>query len=116
MLEVAFKDSPEGASIQTKQSVDLFNVAHLKAKTNASQKIRRQMIFADSVLVAHDTETMQRLVNKLSSAAKQFSLKINIKQIERLFQLVKNQDVMQPPSNIVIHDEALVQIKELCIC
>jgi len=81
MLEFAFKDSSDGVSIQTRQNADLFNIAHFKAKTKTSQKIVREMLFADdSALVAHDAQGIQRLVDRFSLAAKQFSLKINIKE------------------------------------
>ena len=44
------------------------------------------MLFAnDSALVAYDAESMQRLVDRFSSAADQFNLKINIKKSECLF-------------------------------
>ena len=70
------------------------------------------MIFADdSVLVAYDAKSMQRLVDRFSSAADQFSLKINIKNTECLFQPVKNINITQTPVDILVHDEALVQTK-----
>ena len=75
ILEVAFNDSFDGVSIQTRHNVDIFNVSHIKARTKTSQKIVREMLFADdSALVAHDAESMQRLFDKFSSAADQFSL------------------------------------------
>jgi len=104
MLEVAFKDSSDGVSIQTRQNADLVNIAHFKAKTKTSQKIVREMLFADdSALVAHDAQDIQRLVDRFSLAAKQFSLKINIKKAECLYQPVKNQHA--------VYNEALVQTK-----
>ena len=113
MLEVAFDDSLDG--IQTRHNADLFNVAHFKARTRTSQKIVREMLFADdSALVAHDAESMQRLVDRFSSAAVQFSLKINIKKTECLSQPVKNINITQTPVDILVHDEALVQTKN-CI-
>ena len=69
------------------------------------------MFFADdSALVAHDAESMQRLVDRFPSAADQFSLKINIKKTECLFQPVQNIRA-QTPVDILVHDEALVQTK-----
>ena len=73
------------------------------------------MLFADdSALVAHDAKSMQRLVERFSSAADQFSLKINIKKTECLFQPVKNINITPTPVDILVHDEALVQTKN-CI-
>ena len=113
MLEVPFDDSLNGVSIQTRYNAELFNVAHFKAKTKTSQKIVREMLFADdSAMVAHDAESMQRLVDRFSSAADQFSLKINIKKTECLFQPVKNISITQTPTvDIIVHDEALLQTK-----
>ena len=86
MLEVAFDDSLDGVIIQTSHNTDFFNVANFKAGTKTSQKIVRKMLFTDdSALVAQDAKSMQRLVDRFSSAADQFSLKINIKKTECLF-------------------------------
>ena len=86
MLEVAFDVCLDGVSIQTRHNADPFNLAHFKAWTKTSQKLVREMLFAnDSALVAYDAESMQRLVDRFSSAADQFSLKINIKKTECLF-------------------------------
>jgi len=44
------------------------------------------MLFADDrALVAHDAQSIQWLVDRFSLAAKQFSLKINIKKTEYLY-------------------------------
>ena len=47
VLEIAFDDSLDGVSSQTRHNADLFNVAHFKAQTKTSQKIVREMLFAD---------------------------------------------------------------------
>jgi len=112
MLEVAFEDSSDGVFIQSRHDADLFNISHFKAKTKTCQKIVREMLFADdSALVAHDAETMQRLVDRFSKAAEQFSLKINIKKTECLFQPVKNLTAAQTPSDILVQNKNLVQTK-----
>ena len=91
VLEIAFDDSLDGVSSQTRHNTDLFNVAHFKARTKTSQKIVKEMLFADSsALVAHDARSRQWLVDRFSSAANQFSFKINIKNTECLFQPVNN--------------------------
>ena len=112
MLEAAFDDSLDGVSIQTRHNADILNVAHFKARTKTSQNIVREMLFADdSALVAHDAESMQRLADRFSSAADQFSLKINIEKTECLFQPVRNINIIQVLVDILVHDEALVQTK-----
>ena len=48
LLEVAFDDSLDGVTIQTRHNASLFNVAHFKARTK-TQKIVREMLFADDI-------------------------------------------------------------------
>ncbi|XP_068714168.1 uncharacterized protein [Montipora foliosa] len=113
MLEVAFKDTSEGVYIQTRNKADLFNVAQFKAKSKkTSIKIVREMLFADdSALVAHSVEDMQSLVEKFARAASQFSLQINIKKTECLYQPPKFQSSTSLPEEISIGTEPLVKCK-----
>ena len=95
MLEVAFKDVHEGIYIQTRLGADLFNVTHFKSKTRTTKHLVREMLFADdSALVAHSAADMQVLVDHFAKAAAQFSLKINIKKTECMYQPIK---LIQPP-------------------
>jgi len=112
MLEVAFTGANEGVYIQTRHDADLFKVSQFQAKTKTSQKIVREMLFADdSALVAHEEESMQVLVDRFSAAAKQFSLKINIRKTECLYQPVKNVNPVPSPKEINVEGEGLVQCK-----
>ena len=87
MLIEAFRGMGEGVYIQTRQSADLFNVAHFRAKTKTTQILVRELLYADdSALVAHSAEEIQRIVDAFSDASKKFSLKINIKKTEVLYQ------------------------------
>ena len=73
--------------IRSRQSADLFNVAHFRAKTKTTRTLMRELLFADySALVAHSAEEMQKIVYALSDASKKFDLKINIKKTEVLYQ------------------------------
>ena len=66
--------------IQSRQSADLFNVAHFRAKTKTTRILMRELLFADdSALVTHSAEEMQKIVDAFSDASKKFGLKINIK-------------------------------------
>ena len=48
-----FRDMEDGVYIQSRQSADLFNVAHFRAKTNTIRILMRELLFADdSALVA----------------------------------------------------------------
>ena len=67
------------------------------------------MLFADnSALVAHSASEMQLLVDRFERAGAQFSLRINIKKTECLYQPIK---LLQPqPEVITINQEPLVQV------
>ena len=87
MLDEAFRDMGDGVYIQFRQSADLFNVAHFRAKTKTSRILMRELLFTDdSALVAHSAEEMQQIVDAFSDASKKFGLKINIKKTEVLYQ------------------------------
>ena len=112
MLEVAFKDSSEGVYIQTRKEADLFNVAHFKSRNRTTTKLVRDLLFADdSALVAHDSDDIQTLVDRFADAARMFSLKINIKKTECLYQPPKFLSDVSLPSNVYINGEPLEQCK-----
>ena len=57
MLDEAFRDMGDGVYMQSRQSADLFNVAHFRAKTKITRILMRELLFADdSALVAHSAE------------------------------------------------------------
>ena len=58
-----------GVYIQSRQSADLFNVAHFRAKTKTTRILMTELLFADdSALVAHSAEEMQKIVDAFSDA------------------------------------------------
>ena len=76
-----------GVYIQSRQSADLFNVAHFIAKTKTTWILMRELLFADeSALVLHSAEEIQQIVDLFSNASKKFGLNINIKKTEVLYQ------------------------------
>ena len=106
MLEVALKETSERVYIQTRKEADLFSVAQFKAKRKTSIKVVREMLFTDDIaLGAHSAEDMQSLVEKFARAASQFSLKINIKKTECLYQSPKFQLSTSLPEEISIGTE-----------
>lgn len=110
MLEVAFNDVSEGVYIQTRHNADLFNVSQFRAKTLTKRNLVREMLFADdSAVVAHSSEEIQKLIDRFAHAAAQFSLKINIKKTECLYQPVKLHNRPPEPEAIFINQEPLVQ-------
>ena len=65
MMEVAFRSTEEGMSIQTRHNANLFNVSHFKAKTKTECILLQEMLFADdSAIVAHTAEGIQALVDR----------------------------------------------------
>ena len=87
ILDEAFRDMGDGVYIQSRQSADLFNVAHFRAKTKTTRILTRELLFADdSALVAHSAKKFQKIVDAFSNALKKFGLKINIKKTEVLYQ------------------------------
>ena len=87
VLDEAFRDMEHGVYIQSRQSADLFNVAHFRAKTKTTRILTRELLFADdSALVAHSAEEMQKIMYAFSDASKKFGLRIIIKNTEVLYQ------------------------------
>ena len=64
MLDEAIRDMGDVVYIQPRQSADLFNVAHFRAKTKTTRILMRELLFVDdSALVAHSSEEMQKIVD-----------------------------------------------------
>ena len=83
----------------SRQSSDLFNVAHFRAKTKTTGILMRELLFADdSALVAHSAEEMQNIVDVFSNASPTFGLKINIDKTDVLYQpnstRTRDEDIM----------------------
>ena len=77
MLEEAFRDMGDGIYIKSRQNADLFTVADFRAKTENTNILVRELLFAeDSALIVHSAEDIQRIVDGF---ANEFGLKINIK-------------------------------------
>ena len=87
MFDKAFRDMGDVVYIQSRQSADVFNFAHYRAKTHATRILMRELLFADGrALVAYTAEEMQKIVDAFYDASKTFGLKINIKKTELLYQ------------------------------
>lgn len=110
IFEVAFSNVTEGICIQTCDDANLFKVSHFKTGTKTSLKMAREMLYADdSALVAHGEQDMQRRIDRFSQTAGHFSLKVNIRKIEFLYQPEK---LLSVPT---IQTENKISIKTLCI-
>ena len=72
MLDDAFRNMGDGVYIQSRQSADLFNVAHFRAKTMTTRILMRELLFArDSALVAHSAEEVQKIVDAFLQCVKE---------------------------------------------
>ncbi|PFX13797.1 hypothetical protein AWC38_SpisGene22091 [Stylophora pistillata] len=110
MFKVTFRNLHEGTYIQIRHGADLFNVSHFKAKTLTTRYLVREILFAgDTALVAHNAADIQLLVEEFARAAAQFSMKMNIKKTECLFQPVKLLNPPPGPESIMVNPEPLVQ-------
>ena len=80
LLQYAFADCEDGVYVRTRQNGKLFNIARLRAKTKSYEVLLRELLFADdAALTSHSEEGLQRLVDKLSAACKEFGLTISLK-------------------------------------
>jgi len=80
MLEVAFEDSCEGVYMKTRKGADLFDVAHVKSKSNTATELVKDLLFAgDSTLVVLHSHAIQTDLPMLQNIV---IFKINIKKTE----------------------------------
>ena len=98
MLDETFRD------IQSRQSVDLFNVAHFRAKTKTTRILMRELLFAcDSALVAHSAEEMQKIVDAFYDATKN-----NIKKTDASKNNIKKTEVLYQPNSTRTREEDIM--------
>ena len=110
VLETMAQDLDKGVYIRTRSDGKLFNLSRLKASTKVREICVRELLFADdSALVATDAEDMQEIVDRFSSAATLFGLRINVSKTELLYQppSLCDSDVDHPP---VIHYSSMAQL------
>ena len=93
LLHYAFADCEEGIYIRSRTDRKLLNIAWLRAKTKVHELLIRELLFADdAALTSHSQEGLQRLVDKLSHACKEFGLTISLKKTN-----IMAQDAESPP-------------------
>ena len=93
LLQYAFPDCSEGVYIRRRADGRLFNIARLRAKTKTLEMLIRELLFADdAALASHSEAGLQRLVDKLSHACKEFGLTTSLKKTNILAQ-----DAQTPP-------------------
>ena len=94
LLSFAFSVSEDRVFLLTRSDGKLFNLSRLRAKTKVRQLLFREMLFADdAALASHIKEGLQRLINRLAHACKEFGLTVSLKNTN-----VTGQDVSEVPS------------------
>ena len=81
MLEQATKDlhEDEGVYIRFRTDGGLFNLRRLQAHTKSTEKLIRELLFADdSALVAHTERAMQRFTSCFANATDLFGLEVSL--------------------------------------
>ena len=107
LLRHAFGTAQEGIYLQTRSDGNLFNLAHLKARTKVRKALIRDMLFADDAAVmTHTQRELQLLMDCFSQACKDFGLIISLKKTNIL-----GQDIPAPPV-ITIDDYELEVIHQ----
>ena len=87
LLRYAFADCEEGVYVRSRQDGKLFNLSRLRARTKTHVVLIRELLFADdAALTSHSEAGLQRLVDKLSAACKEFGLTISLKKTNIMVQ------------------------------
>ena len=95
-----------GVFLRTRTDGKLFNLARLRAHTKTLKMCIRELLYADdSALVANNTVDIQQIVDRFSSAAVLFGLKIKISKTELLYQPPPMS--IEPPRTITVNEEPL---------
>ena len=106
MLETTSEGRNRGVFIRTRRDGKLFNLARLHAHTKTLEMCIRELLYAnDSALVANNAVDMQQIVDRFSSAADMFGVKINISKTEPLYQPPPMSNEL--PETITVLDEPL---------
>ena len=95
LLHYAFADCEEGIYIRSRTDGKLLNITRLRAKTKVHELLIRDLLFADdAALASHSQEGLQRLVDKLSHACKEFGLTISLKKTNIMAQDAESPSVI----------------------
>ena len=79
LLKHVLDTATEGIYLRTRSDGRLFNLAHLRAKTNVCEVLISDMLFADDASVAtHTQEELQSLMDCFPQACKDFGLTISL--------------------------------------
>ena len=106
-------DKDEGVYIRFRTDGDLFNLRRLQSHTKTSEKLVRELLFADdAALVAHTERALQRLTSCFAAASELFGLVVSLKKTEVLHQPSPHEPP-HPPS-ISINTTQLNNVEQFC--
>ena len=106
LLSYAFSKYEDVVYLHTRSDGGLFNLARLRAKTKVRKVLLKKLLLADdAALAAHAEEALQRLVDCLALACREFGLTVSLRKTN-----VIGQDVSNIP-NISIGDYTLEVVK-----
>ena len=87
MLHEAKENLPDGIYIRFRTDGSFFNLRRLLARTNTTEELITGLLLGDDCApLAHTEEALQRFVNRLSDAAKNFGLAITLRKTEMSYQ------------------------------
>lgn len=93
VLSYAFRESDDGVYLHTRSDGKLFNLARLRAKTKVRRILIQEMLFADdAALASHIQSGLQRQIDRMAHACREFGLTISLKKTE-----IMGQDVSEAP-------------------
>lgn len=93
VLSYAFRECDDGVYLHTRSDGKLFNLARLRAKTKVRRILIQEMLFADDAALASHTQSgLQRLIDRMAHACREFGLTISLKKTE-----IMGQDVSEAP-------------------
>ena len=102
VLETMSIDLLSGLYIRTRTDGKLYNLARLKSCRLTREECIRELLYADdSALLSNNLSEIQEIVDRFSSAASLFGLKINASKTELLFQPAPGTDTEQIQKPIV---------------
>ena len=102
---------PDGIYIRFRTDAIVFNLRRLLARTETTEELTTELLFADDcALLAHTEEAFRHIVNRFSDAEKNFGPAIGLNKNEVLHQPPQRKAYRPPQISAVEHFTYLVSI------
>ena len=100
-LKHAFESAAEGIYLRTRSEGKLCNISRSKAKSKVHHRCLRDFLFADDAAVTvHSADNLQRLMDRLSQACKDFGLTISLIKTQIMAQEID----LRPHVTVLYHE------------